>query len=72
VKPKRSRKRRRRYSRTELIVAGLIGYSLAWWMMAGTSCIKRPPAPSPVVMDTGADVCGVTLVANASTITEQA
>jgi hypothetical protein len=60
------------YSRVELIVAGLIGYSLAWLMMAGTSCIKRPPAPSPVVIDTGADVCGVTLVSNASTITEQA
>jgi len=63
---------RPRYSRVEIVVAGLVGFVAAWMLMSTASCIKRPPTPSPVIIDTGADVCGVTLVANASTITEQA
>ena len=51
---------RPRYSRVEVVVAGLMGFVLAWALMAA-ACIKRPPTPSPVILDTGADVCSVTL-----------
>ena len=46
-----------RHSRQELAVAVLAGFVLAWWMMGAESCIKKPPAPPPIILDTGVDVC---------------
>jgi len=49
---------RPRYSRQEILVAGLTGFVLAWWLLAMASCIKKPPAPPPlIILDTGVDVC---------------
>lgn len=50
---------RPRYSRVEVIVAGLMGFVLAWMLMAA-ACIKRPPTPSPPIIDTAADTCETT------------
>ena len=52
---------RPRYSRVEIVAAGLVGFVAAWMLMSTASCIKRPPTPGPVILDTGANVCGVTL-----------
>ncbi len=51
---------RPRYSRVEMIVAGLMGFVLAWALMTWTACIKRPPTPSPPIIDTAADTCNTT------------
>ncbi len=48
---------RPRYSRQELVVAVVVGFVLAWWLMGAMSCIKKPPAPPPIIFDTGVDVC---------------
>ena len=53
---------RPRYSRQELAAAVLVGFVLAWWLMGVMSCIKKPPAPPPIILDTGVDVCGVTML----------
>ena len=48
---------RPRHSRQELAVAVLVGFVLAWWLMGVMSCIKKPPAAPPIILDTGVDVC---------------
>ncbi len=51
---------RPRYSRVEIVVAGLVGFVAAWMLMSTASCIKRPPTPSPPSIDTAADTCNNT------------